>query len=166
MGEFYRLEEYSGVQFTAHGRYPHQHAGLVGRRASVCPAGHHRGAQWRNLILRRQPPTVEMYGYRCALLTDTEVIAYMIDYLVHRQGLSMEEAASVIAAPFWSTIARMEEPQKSELTYLRSAFGSFLITGPFSILVGFTGGMMALNDRLKLRSMVVGEKGRSRVLCQ
>ena len=30
--------------------------GLVGRRASVCPAGHHRGAQWRNLILRRQPP--------------------------------------------------------------------------------------------------------------
>ena len=33
-----------------------------------------------------------------------------------------------------------------------------LINGPFSILVGFTGGMMALNDRLKLRSMVVGEK--------
>ena len=33
-----------------------------------------------------------------------------------------------------------------------------MITGPFSILVGFNGGMMALNDRLKLRSMVVGEK--------
>ena len=32
------------------------------------------------------------------------------------------------------------------------------MTGPFSILVGFTGGLMALNDRLKLRSMVVGEK--------
>lgn len=32
------------------------------------------------------------------------------------------------------------------------------ITGPFSILVGYTGGLMALNDRLKLRSMVVGEK--------
>ncbi|MBQ6728488.1 MAG: hypothetical protein IJQ87_06065, partial [Clostridia bacterium] len=28
----------------------------------------------------------------------------------------------------------------------------------FSILVGFDGGVMALNDRLKLRSMVVGEK--------
>ena len=34
-----------------------------------------------------------------------------------------------------------------------------LITGPFSILVGFDGGLMALNDRLKLRSLVVGEKG-------
>ena len=26
-------------------------------------------------------------------------------------------------------------------------------------MLGFTGGVMALNDRLKLRSMVVGEKG-------
>lgn len=33
-----------------------------------------------------------------------------------------------------------------------------LITGPFSIILGFEGGLMALNDRLKLRSMVVGEK--------
>ncbi|MGN0995031.1 MAG: hypothetical protein ACI4PD_07875, partial [Butyricicoccus sp.] len=40
----------------------------------------------------------------------------------------------------------------------RNAFSSLLVTGPFSIMVGFDGGMMALNDRLKLRSMVVGEK--------
>ena len=32
------------------------------------------------------------------------------------------------------------------------------ITGPFSIILGFEGGLMALNDRLKLRSMVVAEK--------
>ena len=44
------------------------------------------------------------------------------------------------------------------LTYLRNAYSSLLITGPFSILLGFEGGLMALNDRLKLRSMVVGEK--------
>ena len=31
---------------------------------------------------------------------------------------------------------------------------------PLSILLGFEGGMMALNDRLKLRSMVVAEKTR------
>ena len=37
-------------------------------------------------------------------------------------------------------------------------FPSLLITGPFSIVLGFDGGLMALNDRLKLRSMVVGEK--------
>ena len=38
-------------------------------------------------------------------------------------------------------------------------YSGLLVTGPFSILVGFTGSLMALNDRLKLRSMVVGEKG-------
>jgi len=42
---------------------------------------------------------------------------------------------------------------------LRCVFDSQLVNGPFSIIVGFEGGMMALNDRLKLRSMVVGEKG-------
>ena len=41
---------------------------------------------------------------------------------------------------------------------MRNLYSSLLITGPFSILLGFEGGMMALNDRLKLRSMVVGEK--------
>ena len=42
---------------------------------------------------------------------------------------------------------------------MRNLYSSLLVTGPFSILLGFEGGMMALNDRLKLRSMVVGEKG-------
>ena len=37
-------------------------------------------------------------------------------------------------------------------------YASLLITGPFSIILGYTGGMMALNDRLKLRSMVAAEK--------
>ena len=53
----------------------------------------------------------------------------------------------------------MEPDRREKLTYLRNAFSSMLITGPFSILLGFEGGMMALNDRLKLRSMVVGERG-------
>ena len=101
---------------------------------------------------------IEMYGYQCCLLTDTEVITYLIDFLVRRRGLSYEEASQVLAAPFWSTIQRREPEERARLTYLRSAFSGMLVTGPFSILVGFTGGILALNDRLKLRSMVVGEK--------
>ena len=64
----------------------------------------------------------------------------------------------VIAAPFWSTIEHMEPQEAERLTYLRKVFPSLLLTGPFSIILGFSGGLMALNDRLKLRSMVVGEK--------
>ena len=73
-------------------------------------------------------------------------------------GLTPEELASVIAAPFWSTIDRKPPREQEKLRYLRKVFSSLLITGPFSIVLGFEGGLMALNDRLKLRSMVVGEK--------
>ena len=81
-----------------------------------------------------------------------------MDYLLRRLGLTLEEAANVIAAPFWSTINGKPEQERKRLSYLRTVFSSLLITGPFSIVLGFEGGLMALNDRLKLRSMVVGEK--------
>lgn len=82
-----------------------------------------------------------------------------MDYLTRIQGLTLNEIASVIAAPFWSTIeATADDKERKKLTYLRTAFSSLLVTGPFSIVLGFNGGLMALNDRLKLRSMVVGEK--------
>ena len=93
------------------------------------------------------------------LQTDTEVITYIMDYLIRVKKLTLTEAASVIAAPFWSTIEGKEDAgEKERLEYLRKLFPSLLITGPFSIVLGFDGGLMALNDRLKLRSMVVGEK--------
>ena len=100
-----------------------------------------------------------MFGYKCTLLTDTEVITYIIDYLNRRQNLSLEDVASIIAAPFWSEIDRMEPEKAEKLRYFRNVFSSLLITGPFSIILGYNGGLMALNDRLKLRSMVVAEKG-------
>ena len=102
---------------------------------------------------------MEMFGYKCTLQTDTEVITYIADYLLRRQKLTLEEMAAVIAAPFWSTIARRSPQEQEKLSYLRKVFSSLLITGPFSIVLGFEGGLMALNDRLQLRSMVVGEKG-------
>ncbi len=102
---------------------------------------------------------IEMYGYKCTLQTDTEVITYIADYLLRKQGLTLEETASVVAAPFWSTIERRPPEEREQLRYLRTVFPSLLITGPFSIILGFTGGLMALNDRLKLRSMVTAEKG-------
>lgn len=102
---------------------------------------------------------IEMFGYRCTLQTDTEVITYIIDYLVRKRGLTLKETAHVIAASFWSTIADKDEEAKEQETLLRRMFPSLLITGPFSIILGYTGGLMTLGDRLKLRSMVCAEKG-------
>ena len=159
VGEFYRLEEYEGYCWTAHGRYPTNTPGWWGGAhpfAMLDTSIVHNGEISSYDANRR---FIEMYGYKCTLLTDTEVITYIIDFLVRKQGLTLTETALVIAAPFWSTIEKLPPEERERLTYLRNAFGSLLITGPFSILLGFTGGMMALNDRLKLRSMVVGEKG-------
>lgn len=159
IGAFYRLEEYAGYCWTAHGRYPTNTPGWWGGAHPFALLDYsvvHNGEISSYDANRR---AIEMYGYKCTLQTDTEVITYIIDYLVRRQGLRLEEAAKVIAASFWQTIAGKSPEQQREETYLRCAYGSLLINGPFSILLGFEGGMMALQDRLKLRSMVVAERG-------
>ena len=159
VGEFYRLDEYEGYAWTAHGRYPTNTPGWWGGAHPFSMLDYsivHNGEISSYDANRR---FIEMYGYTCSLLTDTEVITYIIDYLVRRKGLTLEETAEVIAAPFWSTIEHKEPAERARLSYLREVFSSLLITGPFSILLGFNGGMMALNDRLKLRSMVCAEKG-------
>lgn len=158
VGRFYRLEEYEGYCWTAHGRYPTNTPGWWGGAHPFALLDYsvvHNGEISSYDANRR---FIEMFGYSCTLLTDTEVITYIIDYLNRRRGLSLKETADVIAAPFWSEIALMDPEEQKRYTYLRNVFSSLLITGPFSILLGFEGGMMALNDRLKLRSMVVGEK--------
>ena len=158
VGRFYRLDEYEGYCWTAHGRYPTNTPGWWGGAHPFALLDYtvvHNGEISSYDANRR---FIEMFGYKCTLQTDTEVITYIADYLLRRQGLTLEELASVIAAPFRSTIRTKPEREAETLAYLRKLYASLLITGPFSIVLGFTGGLMALNDRLKLRSMVTAEK--------
>lgn len=159
VGVFYKLDEYEGYSWTAHGRYPTNTPGWWGGAHPFTLLDYsvvHNGEISSYDANRR---FIEMFGYKCTLQTDTEVITYILDYLVRVQGLSLQEAATVIAAPFWSTIEREQDQETSKrYAYLRTVFPSLLVTGPFSIVLGYNGGLMALNDRLKLRSMVVGEK--------
>ena len=159
VGRFYRLDEYEGYSWTAHGRYPTNTPGWWGGAHPFSLLDYsavHNGEISSYDANRR---FIEMFGYKCTLQTDTEVIAYIADYLLRKKGLTLEETAAVIAAPFWSTIEKMDNEKKETYLYLRKMFPSLLITGPFSIILGFSGGIMALNDRLKLRSMVTAEKG-------
>ncbi|MDR3552833.1 MAG: glutamine amidotransferase family protein [Clostridia bacterium] len=158
VGEFYRLEEYQGYSWTAHGRYPTNTPGWWG---GAHPFGLldytivHNGEISSYDANRR---FLEMYGYRCKLLTDTEVITYIFDYLNRRSGLPLEEISNIVCARFWDEIDRMPEEERRKHEAYRSVYSSLLINGPFSIILGFSGGIMALNDRLKLRSMVAAEK--------
>lgn len=67
---------------------------------------------------------IEMFGYKCTLQTDTEVITYIMDYLIRVQGLTLGEAASVTAAPFWSTIEEKTDLEDKRETYLPAALFS------------------------------------------
>ena len=159
VGVFYKLDEYEGYSWTAHGRYPTNTPGWWGGAHPFTLLDYsivHNGEISSYDANRR---FIEMFGYQCTLQTDTEVITYIMDYLLRVQKLSLGEAASVIAAPFWSSIENKTDLyDKKKHEFLRTVFPSLLITGPFSIVFGFNGSLMALNDRLKLRSMVVGEK--------
>ena len=124
VGRFYRLEEYEGYSWTAHGRYPTNTPGWWGgaHPFSLLDWSIVHNGEISSYDANRR--CIEMYGYKCNLQTDTEVITYIADYLLRRQGLTLEEMASVIAAPFWSTIRTREPAAARQLTYLRTIYPS------------------------------------------
>ena len=88
VGEFYRLDEYSAYSWIAHGRYPTNTPGWWGGAHPFCLldfAVVHNGEISSYDANRRN---IEMYGYKCNLQTDTEVITYIFDYLVRKRGLT------------------------------------------------------------------------------
>lgn len=159
IGEFFRLDEYQAYTWIAHGRFPTNTPGWWGGAHPFTLlnwAVVHNGEISSYGANRR---FLEMYGYKMTLQTDTEVVAYAVDLLVRRHKIPLELAAKVLAAPFWQEIDRLPVQERDLYTRLRAVYGSLLLNGPFSIIVSFSGGIMALNDRIKLRPLVAGSKG-------
>lgn len=159
VGEYYMLDDYKAHTWTAHGRFPTNTPGWWGGAHPFTLLDWsivHNGEISSYDANRRY---VEQFGYKCNLQTDTEVITYLFDHLVRRQGLTLETAAKVLAAPEWDVIDRMPDEEREICTALRAVYSGALINGPFSILVGFKHGILALNDRLKLRSLIQAKKG-------
>lgn len=159
VGDYFMLETYKAYLWTAHGRYPTNTPGWWGgsHPFNLLNLSVVHNGEISSYDTNRK--AMEMYGYKCSLLTDTEVITYILDYLNRRKGLSFDEIAKIISSPFWFEIDRMNEKDKELLNYFRINFSSLLITGPFSIIVGFDKGVMAINDRIKLRALVSVRKG-------
>ncbi len=159
VAQFFCLEEYEGYLWTCHGRFPTNTPGWWGGAHPFNILDWtvvHNGEVSSYGTNRRY---LEMYGYNCTLMTDTEVITYIIDLLVRKHGIPLTEAVGIMAAPFWREIELMDEENRRKFEAIRSVYGSALINGPFSIILGFEGGMMALNDRIKLRPLIAAEKG-------
>ncbi len=159
IGKFYMIETYDAYMWTSHGRFPTNTPGWWGGAHPFTLLGWsivHNGEISSYDANRR---FVEMFGYKCTLMTDTEVITYLFDLLIRKHGMTLQQAADVVVAPFWREIELMSEEDRKRFEAIRAVYASALINGPFSIILGFPGGMMALNDRIKLRPLVAAEKG-------
>ncbi len=91
--------------------------------------------------------------------TDSELIAYLLDYLTSVEGLPIERAAAALVNPFEHTLIDTQNSSLSLDGYI--AFRGAWLDGPFSVVAGYCDGedvyMLALADRSKFRPLVVGE---------
>ncbi len=161
IADFFDLQSYEGYIWTAHNRFPTNTPGWWGGAHPFTMLDWsivHNGEISSYGINYR---FIDTHGFPCTMMTDTEVVTYIIYFLVRKHKLSFEDACTVMAPPFWKDIDRMPERERRRFTLLRATYGAAALNGPFAFLFGFNGGLIALNDRVKLRPLVVGHKGKT-----
>lgn len=159
IARFFKLEEYNGYLWTAHGRFPTNTPGWWGGAHPFSlldwTVVHNGEISSYGINMR----FLEQYGYVCALQTDTEVVTYAVDLLVRRHRVPMSIAARVLAAPFWNDMPHMDADESRLMQTLRMTYSGLLMNGPFTIIVGRHGEMVGLTDRIRLRPLVVATAG-------
>ncbi|MEM4590569.1 MAG: glutamate synthase [Nitrososphaerota archaeon] len=94
-------------------------------------------------------------GYASFVGTDSEVIAYLLDYLTNFQHLNVQEVAKILCNRF--TNGTVDHETVKLLHRWRGA----RLDGPFSVIAGYCDGydvyLLAFADRFKFRPIVVGQ---------
>jgi glutamate synthase domain-containing protein 1 len=158
IADYFCLEDYQGYLWSCHGRFPTNTPGWWGGAHPFNILDWtvvHNGELSSYGINRRY---LEMYGYKCTLQTDTEVLAYAVDLLMRRQKLPIEVVSQILASPFWAEIDEHDPRKRQVIQALRQTYGSLLMNGPFSIIVAHHGEMIGLTDRIKLRPLIAASK--------
>jgi glutamate synthase domain-containing protein 1 len=160
IAEYFLLDRlYQGYIWTAHGRFPTNSQAWWG---GAHPFGLLDGTVVHNGEISSYGTNrryLEMYGYACTLMTDTEVISYAVDLLMRRQNLPIEIVSKILSAPIWASIDRMSEKERKLYTTLRMVYGPLLMNGPFTIIVAHHGRMIGLTDRIRLRPLTAATRG-------
>ena len=159
IADYFCLEQYEGYLWTAHGRFPTNTHGWWGGAHPFSILDWtvvHNGEISSYGINRRY---LEQFGYNCTMQTDTEVIAYAVDFLMRKHNLPIEIATKILAPPLWSDIERMTVGEQKLVRTLRQVYASLLLNGPFTVIIAHHGEMIGLTDRIRLRPLTVGEKG-------
>ena len=160
IADYYDLSRYKGSMWISHSRFPTNSPGWWGgaHPISLLDWGVCHNGEITSYGVNKK--FVEMAGYKCSLLTDTEVVTYEWDLMVRKHCLPIEVAAFAMAPKYHSDIERMDDSSKKLAKQVRITYKEALLNGPFSIIVGRsrpTPTMIALTDRKKLRPMLLGE---------
>ena len=93
VADFFCLEDYQGYLWSCHSRFPTNTPGWWGGAHPFNILDWtvvHNGELSSYGINRR---FLEMYGYKCTMQTDTEVLAYAVDLLMRRENLPINLVA-------------------------------------------------------------------------
>ncbi|TET54958.1 MAG: hypothetical protein E3J54_01060 [Actinobacteria bacterium] len=154
IARFYKLQDYEAYIWLSHGRFP---TNTVGWWGGAHPFNILDWSVVHNGELSSYGTNaryLEMYGYKCELMTDTEVVAYTMDLLMRRHKLPLNLVAKVIAAPLWKEIDNLEPKERRILTRLRQTYSSLLLNGPFSFIIANQDQMIGITDRIRLRPLI------------
>ncbi len=159
IARFFKLDDYKGYLWTAHGRFPTNTPGWWGGAHPFNLLDWtvvHNGEISSYGINRRY---LESHGYPCTLQTDTEVMAYAVDLLMRKHRLPVETACKIFAPPFWSQIDQMSPEEQNMYRTIRQVYPSLLMNGPFTVIIARHGEMLGLTDRIRLRPLTAATRG-------
>jgi glutamate synthase domain-containing protein 1 len=160
IADYYDLaSRYKGYMWLSHSRFPTNTPGWWGGAHpfnildwSVC----HNGEITSYGTNKRY---VDMWGYKCTLLTDSEVVTYLLDLLGRKHKLPTLMACMAVAPRYFEDLDELPKVQREIARTIRITYRPAMVNGPFSILVGTNRpepSMIALTDRKKLRPMTAG----------
>lgn len=157
IADFYKIQDYKAYMWLSHSRFPTNTPGWWG--------GAHPFSLLDWAVVHNGEITsygtnksyLETFGYKCTLLTDTEVLSYLFDLLVRRHKIPLPIATIAFNPPLYDKIDMMDKKYQLALKNIRITYRSAMVNGPFSILVGRSlpePTLIGLTDRKKLRPQV------------
>ncbi|HIE34517.1 MAG TPA: hypothetical protein EYP86_05200 [Candidatus Altiarchaeales archaeon] len=161
IANFYMIDKIKAYMWSAHSRFPTNTPGWWGGAHPFSILGHAVVHNGEITSYGTNVNYLEELGYQCKLLTDTEVLAYLFDFLVRKSKyppeIAHKIAAVTLAPPYWREIDRMPSKVREFATALRMTHRKAMANGPFSIVIttDYPKPMMiGHSDRKKLRPLI------------
>lgn len=161
IADFYQIDKIKAYMWSAHSRFPTNTPGWWGGAHPFSILGHSVIHNGEITSYGTNVEYLKELGYECKLLTDTEVLAYIFDFLVRKSGYPLkivhQIACMALAPPYWRDIDRMPPELKRWATSIRITHRKAMANGPFSIVITTNfpkPTMIGHSDRKKLRPLI------------